>query len=160
MNTWRVFQTRVYHSQIFDLKQFARHYFSLFGLSPQSSQTSESTASLSLAERWTTTETHRQLNSVLTYSLFTDVLLYMSLCHFAKRCPLSFRLNTGISRKKIRGLAVLLGVIREPRPRPIRGLVAALFCAKTRGVGRGDFVTLIRVLYQKAVQSQIIFPVG
>ena len=42
------------------------------------------------------------------------------------------------------GLAVLLGVSREPRPRPIREWVADLFCMKTRGVGRGDFVTLIR----------------
>ena len=89
------------------------------------------------------------------------------LCDFAKRCPLSFRLNTGIARvqasvagKKIRGLAVLLGVSREPRPRPIRGWVTDLFCVKTRGVGRGDFVTLIRVLCQKAVQSQRIFPVA
>ena len=31
---------------------------------------------------------------------------------------------------------------REPRPRPIRGLVADLFCVKTRGVGRGDFFHL------------------
>ena len=45
-------------SQIFDWKQFARHSFSLFGgirLSRQTSKTSKSTASLSLAERWTTT---------------------------------------------------------------------------------------------------------
>ena len=55
---------------------------------------------------------------------------------------------------------MLLGVSRELRPRPIRGLVAALFCAKTMELGRGDSVTLIRVLYQKALQSQIIFPVG
>ena len=39
------------------------------------------------------------------------------LCDFAKRCPLSFRLNTGIARvqasvagKKTREFAVLLGV--------------------------------------------------
>ena len=31
---------------------------------------------------------------------------------------------------------------REPRPRPIRGWVADLFCVKTRGVGRGDFFHL------------------
>ena len=51
--------------------------------------------------------------------------------------PLSFRSNTGIARvqarvaekkKKNTGLAVLLGVSREPRPRPIRGWVADLFC--------------------------------
>ena len=95
------------------------------------------------------------------------------LCDFAKRCPLSFRLNTSEARvqasvagkknktkqNKNRGLAVLLGVSREPRPRPIRGWVVPLFCVKTRGVGRGDFVTLIRVSSQKAVQIQRIFPV-
>ena len=64
------------------------------------------------------------------------------------------------SRKKTRGLAVLLGVSREPIPRPVRGWVADLFCVKTRGVGRGDFVTLIRVSCQKEVQSQRILPAG
>ena len=62
-------------------------------------------------------------------------------------------MNTGIARvqasvaekkKKNRELAVLLGVSREPMPRPIRGWVVDFFCVKTRGVGRGDFVTLIR----------------
>ena len=38
--------------------------------------------------------------------------------------------------------------------------VAFLFCVKTRGVGRGDFVALIRVLCQKAVQSQRIVSVA
>ena len=45
-----------------------------------------------------------------------------------------------------------LGVSREPRSRLICGWVAFLFCVKTRGVGRGDFVTLIIVSSQKAVQ--------
>ena len=48
------------------LGEFARHSFSLFGgkrLSPQTSKTGESTASLSPAERWTITEIRRQLNS-------------------------------------------------------------------------------------------------
>ena len=45
-------------------------------------------------------------------------------------------------------------------PRPIRGWVADLFCMKTRGVGRGDFVFLIRVSCPKEVQSERIFPVG
>ena len=63
-------------------------------------------------------------------------------------------------RKKTRRMAVLLGVSREPRPRPIGGWVAFLFCVKTRGLGRGDFVALIRVSCQKAVQSQGIFPSG
>ena len=31
--------------------------------------------------------------------------------------------------------------------------------SQNKGVGRGDFVTLIRVLCQKAVQSQRISPV-
>ena len=49
--------------QIFDWKQFARHSFSVFeGIS-------------TLAQRWTITEIPQQLNSVLTYSLLTDVLL-------------------------------------------------------------------------------------
>ena len=46
---------------------------------------------------------------------------------------------------------------------PIRnggGGGADLFCVKTSGVGRGGFVTLIRVSCQKAVQSKRIFPVG
>ena len=57
------------------------------------------------------------------------------------------------------GLAVLLGVSREPRPRPIREWVADLFCVKTRGLGRGDFVTLIRsFMPESSVQSEN-FPV-
>ena len=75
---------------------------------------------------------------------------------FAKRCPL-FSLERGLSPVfKL----VLLGVGRELRPRPIREWVADLFYVKTRGIGRGDFVTLIRVSCQKAVQSQRMFPVG
>ena len=62
--------------------------------------------------------------------------------------------------EKNRGRAILQSVSREPRPRTIREGVASLFCVKTRGVGRGDFVTLIRVLCQKAVQSQRIVPVA
>ena len=65
-----------------------------------------------------------------------------------------------VAGKKTRALAVLLGVSRESRPRPIRGWVADLFCAKTRGIGREEFVTLTRVSCQKAVQSQRIFPAG
>ena len=34
-----------------------------------------------------------------------------------------------------------------------------LVLCENHGLGRGDFVTLIRVLCQKAVQSQRIFPV-
>ena len=61
-------------------------------------------------------------------------------------------------RRKPEGLAVLLGVSREPRPTPIRGWVANLFCVKTKGVGREDFVTLIRDSSEKAVrQNQGIF---
>ena len=70
---------------------------------------------------------------------------------FSRQCSL---------KKKTTGLAVLLGVNRELRLRPIRGCVADLFCVKTRGVGRGEFVILIRVSCQRAVQSQRIFPAG
>ena len=71
-------------------------------------------------------------------------------------------MNTGVQAsvagKKPEGLAVLLGVSREPRPTPIRGWVANLFCVKTTGVARGDFVTLIRDSSEKAVrQNQGIF---
>ena len=64
IDTWRVCQTRVYHSQIYYWKQFARHPFFLFRgirLSPQTSKTCESTACSSLAERWTITEIRRLL---------------------------------------------------------------------------------------------------
>ena len=89
------------------------------------------------------------------------------LCDFAKRCPLRFRLNTGIARvqasvagKKNHGACCLARCQQKAQPRPICGWVADLLCVKTRGVGRGDFVTLIRVSCQKAVQSQRIFPAG
>ena len=62
-------------SQICHWKHFARHSFSLIGgirLSPQTSKTSKSTASLSIAERCTITEIRRQSDSVLTYSLLID----------------------------------------------------------------------------------------
>ena len=80
---------------ILKLSEFARHEFtnlcletfswtlpdtlslSLTGirLGPkQARRVNDSTASLSLAERWTITEIRRQSNSVLTYSLLTDVL--------------------------------------------------------------------------------------
>ena len=75
--------------------------------------------------------------------------------------PAKFSLDhTSVAGKKKGGIAVLLGVSKVPRPRPIRGCVADLFCVKTKGVGRGDIVTLSRVPCQKAVQSQRIFPVG
>ena len=53
---------------IFDWKQFARYSFSFLGgikLGQQTRKTSESTASLNLAERWTITKIRRQLNSAL-----------------------------------------------------------------------------------------------
>ena len=76
---------------ILTLSEFARHEFtnlwletlpdtlslSLTGirLGPkQARRVNDSTASLSLAERWTITEIRRPSNSVLTYSLLTDVL--------------------------------------------------------------------------------------
>ena len=82
------------------------------------------------------------------------VQLQKTLANFP-RCPLSFRLNTGIARiqasvaekkkKQNRGLAVLLGVGRDPRRRPNCGWLADLFCAKRVGGGGVDFVILIRV---------------
>ena len=46
-------------------------------------QTSDSTASLSEEERWTITEIRRQqVNSVLTYSLLTDVLFMSSFKYY------------------------------------------------------------------------------
>ena len=86
IDTWRVCQTRVYYSQIYDWKQFARHPFSLFRgirLSPQTSKTSESTACLSLAERWTITDIRRLLNSMLTYSMLTNVPLMYNFFSFS-----------------------------------------------------------------------------
>ena len=72
------------------------------------------------------------------------VQLQKTLANFS-RCPLSFRLNTGIARiqasvagkkrKRNRGLAVLLGVGRDPRHRPNCGWLADLFCAKRGGRG-------------------------
>ena len=76
---------------ILTLSEFARHEFtnlwletlpdtlslSLTGirLGPkQARRVNDSTASLSPAERWTITESRRSPNSVLTYSLLTDVL--------------------------------------------------------------------------------------
>ena len=76
---------------ILTLSEFARHEFtnlwletlpntlslSLTGirLSPkQARRVNDSTASLSLTERWTITEIRRPSNFVLTYSLLTDVL--------------------------------------------------------------------------------------
>ena len=50
------------------------------------------------------------------------------LCDFA-RCPLRFQVSV-VEKKQ--GLALLLGVSREPRPRTILGWVADLFCVKTR----------------------------
>ena len=76
------------------------------------------------------------------------VQLQKTLANFP-RCPLSFPLNTGIARiqasvagkkkKQNRGLAVLLGVGRDQRPRPNCGWLADLFCVKRRGGGEGRF---------------------
>ena len=90
------------------------------------------------------------------------------LCDFAKRCLLSLRLNTGIARvqasvfgKKTGGVPSCEVSAESPGPDlSMGGGVASLFCVKSRGVGRGDFVALIRVLRQKAVQSQRIVPVA
>ena len=79
--TYEVFfcQTRVYKSLIGnnlpDIISLSLH---LWGGKTQSqtSKTIESTASISLAERWTITEIHRHSNSVLTYSHLTVVFLF------------------------------------------------------------------------------------
>ena len=76
------------------------------------------------------------------------VQLQKTLANFP-RCPVSVRLNTGIARiqasvaekkkkKQNRGLAVLLGVGRDPRRRPNCGWLADFFCAK-RGGREGRF---------------------
>ena len=51
----------------------------------------------------------------------------------------------------------MLGVRRELWPRPNYGWLVDLYCDKSRGLGRRNFVTLIRVSSQKAAQSQGIF---
>ena len=106
-------------------------------------------------------------DAVFSLTLFIIFYVLIDLCDFAKRCPLSFRLNTSIGRVQASVAGKKQGAWRLARYQQraqaqtsIRGWVASLFCVKTRGVGRGDFVTLIRVLCQKAVQSQIIFPVA
>ena len=98
------------------------------------------------------------LSRIYLLEVWDSRSIRICLCHFSKRCPQSFGLI--VAGKKTRGLAVLLGVSREPIPRPVRGWVADLFCVETRGVGRGDFVTLIRLSCQKEVQSQRILPAG
>ena len=70
----RVCQTRVHKSLIGNL---AKHSFSLSDRNKDSAPNKQdewTTASFSLTERWTITEIRRQSNSVLTYSLLTDVL--------------------------------------------------------------------------------------
>ena len=72
------------------------------------------------------------------------VQLQKTLANFP-RCPLSFRLNTGIARiqasvagkkgNETGGLPSLLGVGRDQRRRPNCGWLADLFCAKRGGGG-------------------------
>ena len=102
-----------------------------------------------------------------TWKTFTNTL-HIYQCDFAKRCPLSFRLNTGIVRvqasaagTKPRGLGVVLGVSRELAQAQTYPWVGSfLVLCENQGVWRGGFVSFIRVLCQKAVQSQRIFPVA
>ena len=71
------------------------------------------------------------------------------------------RVQASVAGKKPGGLLSCLVSAESPGPDlSVGGWLTDLFCVKTRGVGRGDFVTLIRVLCQKAVQSQRIFPVA
>ena len=90
--------------------------------------------------------------------------MYTYLCDFAKRCKFSLEhghrpCSSQCSRKKPGGLAVLLGVSGEPGPDLTVGDWLVFFVSKNRGVERRDFVTLIRVSSQKALQSQVLFPV-
>ena len=65
VNNWRVCQTPVYHTHILEKPDLpGTNLFGGIRLSPQANfpmQMSESTASLSLAERWTITEIRRQM---------------------------------------------------------------------------------------------------
>ena len=91
-------------------------------------------------------------DTVFSLTLFIIFYVHIDLCDFAKRCPLSFRLNTGIGRvqasvagKKNSELGVLLGVSREPRPRPIRGWVASLallVLCENQGGRKGEILSL------------------
>ena len=88
------------------------------------------------------------------------------MCDFAKRCLLSFRLNTGIARVQASVAGKNQGACRLPRcqlkaqAQTYTWVGGFLVLCENQGVGRGDFVTLVRVLCQKAVQSQRIFPVA
>lgn len=106
-------------------------------------------------------------NILVRFELCFQKYIYM--CDFVKKGPnKGFRLNTGIAlvhssqcrRKKDHGACRLARRQKRAQAKTYHRWVAFLFCAKTRGLGRGDFVTLIIVLSQKARQSQEIFPVG
>ena len=74
--------------------------------------------------------------------------------------PTKFLLEQGhplvqasVARKKKTGLGILRSVSREPRPRSNCGGLGGIFCVESRGVGRGNFVTLIRVSLQCKVKE-------
>ena len=73
-------------------------------------------------------------------------------------CTLSFHLNTGIPRAQASVGVENEGACRLARcqQRAVRGWLTC-FVSK---VGRGEFVTLIRVSSQKKRKNQGIFPVG
>ena len=101
INTWRVCQTRVYHSQIFDWKQFTRHSFSLFGgirLSPQTSKTSEATASLS---RLITSRTMDDYRNSPTIKFCADLFP-------AHRCPAAVKFKIRLECASVNWSNVLL----------------------------------------------------
>ena len=92
--------------------------------------------------------------------------MYVCLCDFAKRCPLSFCLNTGIARVQgsVAGKTQEAWRLARCQQRAqaqtypwVEGFVV-LF--ENQGGREGRFVTLVRVLCQKAVQSKRIFPVA
>ena len=83
-------------------------------------------------------------------------------CDFTKRCLLSFRLNTGIARvqasvfgEKTGGITSCKVSAESPGPDLSVGGGFFVLC-ENQGGREGDFVALIRVLCQKAVQSQRI----
>ena len=104
-------------------------------------------------------------DAVFSLTLFITFYILVYLCDFAKRCPLSFRSNTDIARVQASVAVKKQAAWRLDRCQQ-RAQVQTypwvggfLVLCQNQGVGRGDFVTLIRVLCQKAAQSQIIFPV-
>ena len=73
-----------------------------------------------------------------------------------RRCPCSSQ----CSPEKNQGAWRLARCQQRAQAQTYPWVGGFLVLCENQGVGRGGFVTLIRVLCQKAVQSQIIFPVA